>query len=501
MYLDFEFEELDNSFELEFEQVTEVSDGGFELGYEEAQKEIAPEVDLQGDLLEQVATALETKVSGYERGKKEGFAEALDKRTDLVATANGEYTPSEDSTGFKSVNVNVPFVPIAEKTINFVDLDGTILHAYTVEEAKNLTEMPPLPTRKGLICQEWNWTFGGLKDVISFMETNNLPITTMRIGAIYTTDDGATRLVVEMKNYLTAKLNFKIQGIKSSSGVYAEGTVLVNWGDGNSESVSGRLSQKSISHNYNSAGKYVISIIPQEGVEIYIGKGGSVGNFFGDGTSVSTRYTCAPLIECYVGNGVTVMDGGVFYGCPCLKIVTIPREIKEGSDLNSVFNSTYNLRHVTVPNGVRLNNSFNSCNINTVSLPEKFSFYSNNPFNSVNSLSDLFVSAKENLQIIGANSLKEISAPFANDIRLERCMYSLSEVYFPESVTTISSLSSNNSVLLYDFTRHNSVPALSSSISGANANLKIRVKSIILEEWKNATNWSALADKIVEGDV
>lgn len=65
------------------------------------------EISNQEELLAQVAVALENKVSGYERGKKEGFAEALSKRTDLIVTENGEYTPSEESTGFKSVSVNV----------------------------------------------------------------------------------------------------------------------------------------------------------------------------------------------------------------------------------------------------------------------------------------------------------------------------------------------------------------------------------------------------------
>lgn len=107
MFLELEFEELENAFDLELEQVTEISDGGYDRGYGDAMEETEAEATIQEDLLSQVSEALANKVSGYERGKKEGFAEALDKRTDLVVTANGEYTPSEDSTGFKSVSVAV----------------------------------------------------------------------------------------------------------------------------------------------------------------------------------------------------------------------------------------------------------------------------------------------------------------------------------------------------------------------------------------------------------
>jgi hypothetical protein len=68
-----EFEAIDNAFGTEFEGFTPVSDGGFERGYQD------------------------------------GYADALSKRTDLVVTENGEYAPSEGSTGFKSVKVDVAF--------------------------------------------------------------------------------------------------------------------------------------------------------------------------------------------------------------------------------------------------------------------------------------------------------------------------------------------------------------------------------------------------------
>lgn len=78
-----EFEAIDNAFGTEFEGFTPVSDGGFERGYQD------------------------------------GYADALSNRTDLVVTENGEYAPSEGSTGFKSVSVNV-----AGKVAKVVD--GTI---------------------------------------------------------------------------------------------------------------------------------------------------------------------------------------------------------------------------------------------------------------------------------------------------------------------------------------------------------------------------------------
>lgn len=91
MYLEIEFEEQDNSFDLEFEQVTEISDGGFDRGYAEGYE------NGKGDGL----------TEGYAKGETEGFADALAKRTELVVTDSGEYVPEGESTGFKKVTVGI----------------------------------------------------------------------------------------------------------------------------------------------------------------------------------------------------------------------------------------------------------------------------------------------------------------------------------------------------------------------------------------------------------
>lgn len=71
--------------------------------------EASAESDFQTELIEEFSTILDRSVTpdAYANGREDGFADALEKLTDLVATANGEYKPSEGSTGFKSVSVNV----------------------------------------------------------------------------------------------------------------------------------------------------------------------------------------------------------------------------------------------------------------------------------------------------------------------------------------------------------------------------------------------------------
>lgn len=47
--------------------------------------------------------------------------------------------------------------------VNFFDYDGTLLYAYTWEEAKALTELPALPVHDDLEVREWNYTLEDIK--------------------------------------------------------------------------------------------------------------------------------------------------------------------------------------------------------------------------------------------------------------------------------------------------------------------------------------------------
>ena len=47
--------------------------------------------------------------------------------------------------------------------VNFFDYDGTLLYAYSWEEAKELTELPALPEHDGLEVREWNYTLEDIK--------------------------------------------------------------------------------------------------------------------------------------------------------------------------------------------------------------------------------------------------------------------------------------------------------------------------------------------------
>lgn len=113
MLLDVTFSQNDKKLKAEFDGVQNISDGGYERG-----------------LAEGYANGkAEGITEGRAEGQEIGYADALAKRTDLVVTENGEYTPTEDSTGFKSVSVNVPnkLAQLADESITEItaeDLRG-----------------------------------------------------------------------------------------------------------------------------------------------------------------------------------------------------------------------------------------------------------------------------------------------------------------------------------------------------------------------------------------
>ena len=130
---DVKFTSSSASFNPKFEKVNDISDGGYERGLAEGYESGKTEGLAEG------------RAEGRAEGQEIGYADALAKRTDLVITENGEYTPSDDSTGFKSVSVNVPS-KLAQKAdgtlteLTASDLQGvTKIVDYAFQSTENLT--------------------------------------------------------------------------------------------------------------------------------------------------------------------------------------------------------------------------------------------------------------------------------------------------------------------------------------------------------------------------
>jgi hypothetical protein len=79
-------------------------------------------------------------------------------------------------------------------------------------------------------------------------------------------------------------------------------------------------------------------------------------------------------------------------------------------------------------------------------------------------------------------------------------MYQLKEMYFPPSVVAIESAAFNgcNNMELYDFHDHESIPNQSNINAFAGVSTyKIAVPEALYSDWIKASNWAALASRIV----
>lgn len=240
-------------------------------------------------------------------------------------------------------------VKVVEKDVNFFDYDGTLLYSYTINEANELTEFPKPPEHPGLLFQDWNWPFEKIKNT-------NFPID---IGAVYITEDGATKIKIELNpNDLSFKLAF-LQPVANSA--------LIDWGDSSGIETSDTTGTVLLSHTYPQSGEYIISVTVQGETSITFGgmdvslpvyedirngdikikefNLGSNCNFL-DGT-LSAAFNLNKVTLC---QGPSEICGSAFLGCGNLKNIVLPNTVNKISE--SAFEECYSLQKVLLPDEI-----------------------------------------------------------------------------------------------------------------------------------------------------
>ena len=426
---------------------------------------------------------------------------------------------------------------VSPKDVNFYDYDGTLLHSYTVAEAQALSELPPLPTQKGLVCQGWNWTLDDIK-------AHNRAVD---VGATYITDDGKTRLYIKIaaEGRMDVPLYFQ-QTVANG--------VTIDWGDGSTtETLSGTGKVNTV-HTYASIGEYVISLDVVDGCELGLGHKtpsycvlGSTGNnglvycnmlqkvevgngvtsigdyaFYNccslasitipDGvTSIGANAfnTCYSLASLVISDSVTSIFGRAFYNCFSLSGIVIPNSVT--SIGGSAFYYCYALASITIPNSVTSisESALQYCYaLASITIPNSVTSIYANTFYNCFSLSGIVIpnsiTGIGKSAFSGCRSLESIVIPDGvtsiGDSKLQGC-YSLASITIPDGVTSIGRLAFADcfGVKFYDFTSHTSVPTLAhtSAFTNIPSDCEIRVPAALYDEWIAATNWSTYADYIV----
>ena len=394
--------------------------------------------------------------------------------------------------------------------VTFMDYDGTVLYSYTLAEAQSLAELPALPTHDGLVCQGWNWTLDAIKAL-------NRPVT---VGAMYITDDGATRLHIRIATIGRMTVPLYI-------GQTVANGVSIDWGDGSTVETLAGTGNVNTSHTYAEPGDYVIALSPNDGCILSFGTNSSSNSLMG-----SEWVYCNMLQDAYIGKNVASIGNYALRKCCSLASITIPDSVT--SIGNYALQSCYSLASVTIPNSFTSigNYAFYNCySLASITIPNsvtsigEYAFYNCYALtnitipNGVTSIgSDAFRNcyALTNITIPngvksivsgafqGCESLASITIPDSvtsiGNGAFQNC-YSLASITIPDSVTSIgnSILYNCKGVRYIDFSACTDIPTLSgtSAFNGISSDCQMLIPSALFDAWSTATNWTTYASYMV----
>ena len=328
--------------------------------------------------------------------------------------------------------------------VTFIDYDGSVLYSYSLAKAQALTELPALPSHNGLVCQGWNWTLEAIKAL-------NRPVT---VGAMYITDNGATRIHIRIATVGRMTVPLYI-------GQTVANGVSIDWGDESAAETLAGTGEVNTSHTYAEPGDYIISLMPQDGCTLSFGNKSTENtddvyyNMLQDvsiGKNVTSIgnaafQTCYSLASITIPAGVTSIGDSAFSTCYSLASIAIPAEVT--SIGNSAFYDCYSLASITIPDSVTSigNRTFSNCySIASITIPDGVTSIGHFVFDGCYSLASIAI--PDSVTSIGdrtfsnCSSLASITIPAgvtSIDSSVFDGCYSLASITIPDGVTSIGS--------------------------------------------------------------
>lgn len=394
--------------------------------------------------------------------------------------ADAKMLPSEMSGEIAKIK-SASDVPPAESDINFYRPDGVLLASYTAEEvADDGWSMPLQPEwtvewdtavgRKSIPMTRQGWNYSREMVVRMANDYGRCDVCGMYVPA-----DGASYFRVNIETLASPTVRFAF-GQSVSEGV------VVDWGDGSApERFSGTSSATSAvtrTHDYPSAGRYVISANATSGVLFIPSTTSSSGAaIYGNrsnganspGQTYSSKFTdviigsgvgeigansfseCHNLRTVVIPGGVTAIRASAFYGDNSMTFCGVPSGT--GTIEYSVFTSCYGLQHVSLPQGLETvgYSLFAGCNslVSSV-LPSGIGNVGNGLFSNCTALKSVVlpdgvsVGGMGNM-LYGCSSIKRVSVPSGSEVNRTgiganfcyNC-YSLEEAEIAEGVSIIN---------------------------------------------------------------
>ena len=408
--------------------------------------------------------------------------------TDLLAWPDGFKTAVD---GIQTGGGGGSTSDVAMKDVNFYDYDGTLVASYTLAEAQALTTLPDGPTHDGLTFQGWNWS----------LEKIHALTHPMNVGAMYITDDGATRLHIRIATVGRMTVPLYI-------GQTVANGVSIDWGDGSTAETLAGTGNVNTSHTYAEPGDYVISMMPDDGCTLSFGNGshsycvmGSTGN--------NGKVYCNMLQEVYIGKNVTSISNNAFQTCSSLASITIPDGVTSIGDY--AFQNCSSLASITIPDGVTSisSNAFQNCSsLASITIPDSVISIRSSVFQYCYSLASITI--PDGVTSISSNAFQycyvlsriaiQDGVKYIDSAAFANC-YSLVSITIPDSVTYINSSAFANcyGMRYYDFSACTDIPSLlnTNAFNGIPSDCQMLIPAALYDEWSTATNWVTYASYMV----
>lgn len=387
-----------------------------------------------GYLAGKIAVAVNNEVAAAVSAGKAVISDAINEK-------GGNALPSDSFDELATKIENIGNIVNTGDDVIFYDFNGDVIASYSLADARTLTELPTPPTHERLTFSGWTHS---ISQIMACTDK-------LHIGAVYYPSSG-------MLEYEVC-ISYESQCVK----LPAYGST-VDWGDGS----DGNTTEPKGIHKYKYAGNYIVRC------------GGDIT--FEEVSDDQYALLYNPIVSCYIPATVSAVPNYAFFNCLSLESVVIPPSVI-----------------------VLRNYAFSECkSLSAVVMPPSVSVVSPFAFSECASLHTVVISptvtAMTNYVYYNCNLLRFIVLP-PSTANIRNCTFysckSLQHIIIPENVSIITSgafgvCSSLQSIICKAITP----PSIQSNSIDMNDYLKIYVPAESVDAYKNATNWTAFADRI-----
>jgi hypothetical protein len=390
------------------------------------------------------------------------IANAIRNKKGTVGTIKATDFPAEIAS-IEAGGGSEPTIELERKDVNFYDYEGTLLFSYTLAEAQALTELPTPKGHEGLVFQGWNWD---LADV-------NALEYPMDVGAMYITDDGKTRLYLEIPEILRKGVVLEYYQTKANG-------VRVDWGDGVTE-VSELVGNVSLTHDYATSGNYLVTLeVIVEGCSLELSNRQSNRGIFGVSNVDSACPRLSILKKIHIGNAQFYYSA--LRRCVSLEEITLPKGM---TIPGFMVERCYSLRYLVIPSGgARSELTYLAAYCSTiqgVSVPKGFII---GEWSFTAAYSVKYIQFRQNS--LKAFTLTQNRAVGYLDL---------------SSVTDVAANAiSGEGLLIADFRKAQQVPTLANAngFSSLNTDMRFVVPDALYDKWVSTDHWSTHESRIIK---